>query len=486
MSGGITRRQALTIGALGVGALGIGATGLVWTTVGSQTSGSGTATATSGAAGWVEPSVLESVDGVLDVTLQAAEREVEVGGASVRMLTYNGTVPGPTLHLRPGDLLRVRLQNDLTDPTNLHTHGLLVSASDNSDNPFLRIGAGESFDYEIQLPDDHPAGVFWYHPHHHELVADQVFAGLYGAIIVDEEDWSQAPPRVVVVSDVTVSGGAVASVSGVERMLGRTGEVLLVNGQPSPTLPAPAESEQRLLIVNACTSRYLDLRLGDLDARVRGIDSHRRTPQSADRLVLAPGNRADVVITTPTAATDLVAAAYDRGQAGMGMMGGGSTTSPEAVVLTVVPDAGATPPVVADPVVSTRRDLRETAVDGTRTLTMSMGMGGGAGMRFLIDGRAFDAGRTDQSVTIGTVEDWTIVNVSPMDHPFHLHVWPMQVLRTGGADVTGLDVRDVVDVPAGTSVTVRIAFDRFPGQTVYHCHILDHEDLGMMGVVDAA
>ncbi|WP_229382049.1 multicopper oxidase domain-containing protein [Microbacterium schleiferi] len=117
---------------------------------------------------------------------------------------------------------------------------------------------------------------------------------------------------------------------------------------------------------------------------------------------------------------------------------------------------------------------------------MSMGMGGGAGMRFLIDGRAFDAGRTDQSVTIGTVEDWTIVNVSPMDHPFHLHVWPMQVLRTGGADVTGLDVRDVVDVPAGTSVTVRIAFDRFPGQTVYHCHILDHEDLGMMGVVDAA
>ena len=93
MSGGITRRQALTIGALGVGALGIGATGLVWTTVGSQTSGSGTATATSGAAGWVEPSVLESVDGVLDVTLQAAEREVEVGGASVRMLTVSTSSP---------------------------------------------------------------------------------------------------------------------------------------------------------------------------------------------------------------------------------------------------------------------------------------------------------------------------------------------------------------------------------------------------------
>ena len=166
-----------------------------------------------------------------------------------------------------------------------------MSASDNSDNPFLRIGAGESFDYEIQLPDDHPAGVFWYHPHHHELVADQLFGGLYGAIVVDDEDWSQEAPRIVVVSDVTVADGAVASVSGVERMLGRTGEVLLVNGRPSPTLPAPAGSEQRLLIVNACASRYLDLRLGDLDARVRGIDSYRRTPEPTSRLVPLPHPR---------------------------------------------------------------------------------------------------------------------------------------------------------------------------------------------------
>lgn len=275
MSAGITRRQALTVGAPGVGALGIGAAGLVWTKSGSQTSGSGTATATpvpSGAAGWVEPSVLESVDGVLDVTLQVAEREVEVGGASVRMLTYNGTVPGPSLHLRPGDLLRVRLQNDLTVPTNLPTHGLLVSASDNSDNPFLRIGAGESFDYEIQLPDDHPAGVFWYHPHHHELVADQLFGGLYGAIVVDDEDWSQEAPRIVVVSDVTVADGAVASVSGVKRMLGRTGEVLLVNGRPSPILPAPAGSEQRLLIVNACAT------IVNVSHRVRPVPRPDRLP----------------------------------------------------------------------------------------------------------------------------------------------------------------------------------------------------------------
>jgi len=109
-----------------------------------------------------------------------------------------------------------------------------------------------------------------------------------------------------------------------------------------------------------------------------------------------------------------------------------------------------------------------------------MGMGMGGGMTFLIDGREFDPDRVDQTVDIGTVEEWTLVNATMMDHPLHLHIWPMQLV-----DHDGVDVRDVVNVPAGRSVKVRIAFDRFPGRTVYHCHILDHEDLGMMGVIQA-
>ncbi len=85
-----------------------------------------------------------------------------------------------------------------------------MSAVGNGDNPFLRIDPGQTFEYEIDLPDDHPSGVFWYHPHQHGLVADQLFGGLYGAIIVDEDDWSDTAPRVVVVSDVTIAGGSVA------------------------------------------------------------------------------------------------------------------------------------------------------------------------------------------------------------------------------------------------------------------------------------
>ena len=98
---------------------------------------------------------------------------------------------------------------------------------------------------------------------------------------------------------------------------------------------------------------------------------------------------------------------------------------------------------------------------------------------------AFEPGRIDQEVTVGEVEEWTILNASPMDHPFHLHVWPMQVLDVGGRTVDAVTYRDVVNVPARSQTTVRIAFDRYPGPAVYHCHILDHEDLGMMGTVRA-
>jgi len=116
---------------------------------------------------------------------------------------------------------------------------------------------------------------------------------------------------------------------------------------------------------------------------------------------------------------------------------------------------------------------------------MGGGMMAGAGMMgFTINGVAFDGRRTDTTVAAGTVEEWTVVNRSPMDHPFHLHVWPMQVVAENGRPAETAARRDVVNVPANGQVTVRIAFQDFTGRSVYHCHILDHEDLGMMGVVE--
>jgi FtsP/CotA-like multicopper oxidase with cupredoxin domain len=114
---------------------------------------------------------------------------------------------------------------------------------------------------------------------------------------------------------------------------------------------------------------------------------------------------------------------------------------------------------------------------------MAMGMGGG-GMSFTIDDREFAADRVDQTARSGTIEEWTITNTSPMDHPIHLHVWPMQVIEEGGRPIEQPTWQDVINVPARSNVKVRIPFDDFAGRSVYHCHILDHEDQGMMGGVD--
>jgi len=99
---------------------------------------------------------------------------------------------------------------------------------------------------------------------------------------------------------------------------------------------------------------------------------------------------------------------------------------------------------------------------------------------FVIDGQSFAADRITAAARLGTTEDWTITNNSMMDHPFHLHVWPFQVLSRSSRATADPGWRDTVNIPVGQSVTIRIPFKDFGGKTVFHCHILDHEDLGMM------
>lgn len=477
----ISRRRALQLGALGVAGVVVGGWG-----VARQLTGLWSTAPSSGGALTV-PSELRSRDGVLRVELDAAPRAVTVGGQQVTMLGYSDTVPGPTLRLRPGDRLQVRLRNTLGDATNLHVHGLHVSPVGTGDNPFVTVDPGESFDYDYQLPVDHPAGTFWYHPHLHGSVADQLFGGLYGAIVVEEDDpVPVARERVLVISDVSFdAGGNVRRASQADRMMGREGDILLVNGQVTPVLEGRPGERERWRVVNACTSRYLRLAVDGQRFQLLGLDLGRTTrPDDVDEVLLAPGNRADLLVTLRAGTTELRTRGYDRG--GMGMMGSGGASGPATLAALEVSGADvATTGTVADG--PTPRDLREATVSRRRELTMAMGMGMGMGgrmMSFTIDGREFDHERTDQRVEAGTVEEWTIWNTSPMDHPFHLHVWPMQLVEERGRPVAEPTWRDVVNVPAGGRVVVRIAFEDHAGRTVYHCHILDHEDLGMMGVIE--
>ena len=298
----ISRRQALAL--LGLGTASVAAGTIGWA---AGVGGPARTRLNPAVAGQPlnQPQMLASQGGVLDVRLTAAAG-VRLAGHDTSAWGFNGTSPGPTLRVRPGDLLRVRLVNHIDQPTNLHTHGLHVSPHGNGDNPFVTIAPGNGFDYAIRIPPDHPAGTYWYHPHHHGTVADQVFAGLVGALLV--EDSTELPVSgdlVLLVTDTTLDGsGNIAAPTAMAAMMGREGELVLVNGQHQPVITAEPGTMQRWRIINGCTSRVLVLRLDDHRLTQVALDGvFLPAPVDRDRVVLAPGNRADLIVAPPAAAS---------------------------------------------------------------------------------------------------------------------------------------------------------------------------------------
>lgn len=480
----VSRRQALALGVAGTAAVAVGGGGLLWAQAPFRPETGDRLK---------EPVNLSSQDRVLKLRLEAAPARIMVAGRPASVAAYNGSLPGPTLRLRPGDRLRVALVNRLDKATNLHVHGLHVSPAGNGDNSFVSVQPGESFDYEYDLPANHPSGTFWYHPHHHGSVADQLAAGLYGAIVVeDPERLPVSRERLLVVSDISLTGsGSLRPPSAAEQVMGREGETVLVNGQVRPVLSATAGDRERWRVINACPARYLRLQLEGSQLQMLAFDGRSlAAPAEVDEVVLAPGNRTDLLVEAVNGPTILWAATFDRGSM-TGMMGSGQGPHTQPVDLLSLETSGThlsgLPPVTGT---GRLRDLRTEPVAARRRLDFSMGMGMGSGMSpgmmsFTINGKVFDPGRIDEMVGVGSVEEWTLTNSSPMDHPMHLHVWPMQVIQHDDQSLPGPRWQDVVNIPARSEVKVLVSFDDFPGRSVFHCHILDHEDRGMMGVIEA-
>jgi FtsP/CotA-like multicopper oxidase with cupredoxin domain len=478
----ISRRSAIILGGLGVAGVATGATG--WLAAAAATGPGGRLQPGATGDELAQPPVLDSQGGRLQVELTAAGG-VRLAGRDTSALGFKGSSPGPTLRVRPGDELAVRLTNHLDQPTNLHTHGLRVSPQGNSDNPFVRVDPGTSFDYLYRIPADHPAGTHWYHPHHHGMAADQLFGGLAGALLVDRSpELTVAADRVLLVTDITLdSNGRIASTSTADRAMGRQGELVLVNGQHQPTLAATPGAPQRWRIINSCVSRVLAIRLdGHQLIQIAQDGTFLPAPAAKDRIVLAPGNRVDVVVEPiGTGSYPLTADAFDRGA----MMGGSNPTSGPVTLATMI-TSGAPVTTAPLPAALPAEKPPTGPVTVQRRIALQMGMAGMGvgGMAFTIDGRVFDGDRDDQTITLGATEEWTVTNDSPLAHPFHLHVWPFTVLATSDATPPVGVPQDVILIPARGWVRLRIPFTTYPGRSVYHCHILDHEDAGMMATVN--
>lgn len=436
--------------------------------------------------------VIRSHNGLLELDLTAAMQEISLAGRRATLMAYNGEVPGPRLEVRAGDRIHIRFTNALPDPTNLHYHGLQVPPTGLADNPFRVVAPGETVDYDFTLPTDHPSGLFWYHPHAHGFVAPQVFSGLAGPLVVrgavDDLPEIQAAQEVIwVLQDFDLDRqGQVRQPSPAFRMWGREGGLITVNGQAATTVEVAQGSLLRLRLLNASASRIYQLRLDNHPWWLVATDGLALdNPVAQNDLVLAPGERADLLVMgTETPGTyPLLSLPYDRGiaamAASMGHSGMHQATEPEAIAH--LRYQGTTATTALPQTLSPVETLPEPAV--VREFIFDHGIDPETRDPFLINGRAFGHHRVDTEVALNSVEDWVLINKAGMDHPFHLHTNHFQVISRNDQPEPLRAWKDVVNLRPYEIVRIRIPFRNLVGQTVYHCHILDHEDRGMMGIV---
>ncbi len=467
-----------------------------------------------------EPEVRTSRDGLLDTTLTCRVMPVPVAGQTAVMNVYEGSLPGPTLRVRPGDRLRINLVNKLGDvppglppgspficspvsptghalgehattcDTNLHVHGMHVSPEGNSDNIFLTVKSGESFQYEYQIPSNHPAGLYWYHPHQHGTVTNQVFGGLAGPIVV-EGDLDEVPgvagiPERTLVLQATQlfpdGGGAqnIANVPGppTDGPVRLKNYVRLVNGQLNPTMTIRPGETQRWRMLNASSNVTFLLHLDGHQLHQISKDGNTLNETwTRDAIVLAPGERAEVLVQAGAKGTY----AFRTLPISVGI-----NTNQDTVLATVVVDGSPVTPEPLPTALLPLEDLSTVAIDRRREITFQFSPPiGPHNAVFWIDHHQFSGDRDDQVVQLGATEEWVIRNASMSWHPFHIHINDYQVVAVNGKPVPVRYSEDTTGVPPFGEITMRTRFLDFPGRWVYHCHILLHEDNGMMGTVRA-
>jgi FtsP/CotA-like multicopper oxidase with cupredoxin domain len=453
----------------------------------------------------VEPEVRRSVEGLLSTSLRCGYTYRDIGGTRLYLRAYEGGL-GPTLRMQPGETLKIRLINDLppnrdivpSNPsfphqlnnTNFHFHGAHCSPSGIADNVMRSMAPGKSYDIEITLPEDHTRGTCWYHPHHHGSADVQVASGMAGAIII-EGDFADVPEiatareRVMLLTQVVFD--AFHMIEDFGTLFPETStRFLAVNGQRRPTIDMRPGEVQRWRLV---ASQYQDNMLLELDKHRLNVIAYDGIQlgalQEMKQLLMAPGQRADVLVQAGGPGTyELNAMPFDQGHP--------SPTGPLArVVVAGEPLPMKLPASLPKPPLDT---IRDSEITGRRTLVLggtspeTADGGHWQEFSFTVDSKVFDPSRIDQRVKLGAVEEWTIRNTQELeDHMFHIHTNPFQVVAIGGQPQADRTWRDTAVVPRpakGGSIVIRSRFLDYTGVFMMHCHMMNHEELGMMQSVE--
>jgi FtsP/CotA-like multicopper oxidase with cupredoxin domain len=389
------------------------------------------------------------------------------------------------LRVRPGDLLHVRLVNHLPQATNIHFHGLEVSPQGHGDNSMHMVMPGETWDYEIPIPKDHPPGVYWYHTHGHQFAERQLMGGLSGTLVIEgfqDEVPATRPLRERLMALKDVSPTAAGDLQTVPKPFNFV--VKTVNGQLYPRIDIQPGETQLWRFSDQTANAYFRLSLQGHVFTVVGRDSHPVVhPETVREVMVGPSERIDVLVTAGAAgAYKLVAEKTATGPAG------DMFPAQDLALMVSAPDASAPPPAPLGPLTvaataKTSQPIPGDHIDAERLVSFSEDPVTGL---FFINHTTFDHERIDVKVPLGNVEEWTIRNASDELHIFHIHQVAFQVVSVNGRPQPFDGLVDTVNVPIHGEVKVRIAFTdpAIVGRFMFHCHILEHEDKGMMAQIE--
>jgi FtsP/CotA-like multicopper oxidase with cupredoxin domain len=409
---------------------------------------------------------------IYQLTASSFQWEISEGKTN-KAWGFNQQVPGPIINAKKGDTLVVKVKNELDEPTIIHWHGIRLPASmDGTGESQKPIQPGEEFEYRFIAPD---AGTFWYHSHHDET--NQMERGMYGALIIEEETELKVDnDRVFMIDDMKLNkknefkqGNFLQRWA--ERHDGREGDTLLINGKVMPNIHMHAGQTERWRFINASSARYFMLHLEGKPFLIVGTDGGLiEQPIEATRVLITPGERIEILVGpfNEDDAFSIESLSYNR----MTFKKSRRESFARVVVGNEKSSIASVP--------NTLRRIEQLApinAPVNRQVKLSVGPSLKNGIDFLVNDEVHT---NDKPVNIGELQIWEVSNTSLMDHPFHLHGFFFQVLERNGVAPEYFSWKDTINLAPRSKVKIAWMPDNRPGMWMYHCHILEHHEAGMM------
>ncbi|MBT9543878.1 MAG: multicopper oxidase domain-containing protein [Candidatus Sericytochromatia bacterium] len=443
---------------------------------------------------------------VTNAVLSPQEVEVRLGNTSIKGMGYHQGLLGPTLIANAGEQAQIKVQNQLKEPTNVHWHGLVVPA-DQDGHPEQLIAPSASQTYLFQIKQ--AGGLYWYHPHPHNLTAKQAYLGLAGLFVVRDPLEAKlnlpvdSQEAFLVLQDKRLENNALDyKPNQQDIMSGYLGQDILVNGQKNTQMQV-FQGIYRLRILNGSNARVYNIAF-DKETPfwiIGGDGGLTETPYPSKAVLLGPGERLDLLADFSSheagSSLKLISQPFKgvktQGQQAFSLLDIQIEKGPIKPYL--IPNQLATLEKIQTPQGTKTRSfelqgMKMSGVDAMPEMghgSMMMPTGGNTIMRGMhtINGKTFDMKRIDETVPAGASEIWVFDNSKGDEiHPMHLHGAQFQIIqREGGRNSVFSHEKtrkDTVLLMPGEKVSIAVKFPDYKGKYVIHCHNLEHEDDGMM------